>query len=394
MKYRIPELLSPAGNLEKLKIAVLYGADAVYLGGQKFGLRHAAENFTDHEIVAGVKFAHQFDVKVYVVLNGFLHDEELDQLLPFVGFLEQIGVDAVILSDFGVLETVLNCSAIPIHLSTQASCINVESAKFWKRNGIKRIVLGREVSIEMAREIKEKVEIEVEMFVHGSMCISYSGNCVISNYTSGRDSNRGGCAQSCRFEYSLETDPVQNCYFMSSKDLSGINEIEQFAKFGIDSLKIEGRMKGHLYVGTTTKVYRQSLDLIESRTSDFQNLKAELEKVVHRDYCSGNLLKPAKAIDSVYSERENEESDYQICGFVLEVKQDKYIVLEVRANFFKGDFLELIPFKGNPVNFRADRITDILGNEYQKTRPGTVVKLPFVAGASKWNIVRVGNDNR
>ena len=187
-----PELLSPAGSLEKLKLAVLYGADAVYIGGQKYGLRTASENFTDGEIEEGVLFAKKNGVKVYVVLNGFLHDSDFEYLQDFIIFIEKAGVDAVIVSDPGVISLVSEHSKLDIHLSTQASCLNIEAGKLWKKAGVKRLVLGREVSIESAKRIKSETGLEIEMFVHGSMCIAYSGNCVISNYTSGRDSNRGG----------------------------------------------------------------------------------------------------------------------------------------------------------------------------------------------------------
>ena len=186
------EILAPAGNLEKLKVAVLYGADAVYIGGQKYGLREASENFTYDEIREGVEFAHQHQSKVFVVLNGFLHDSDLETLPEFLSFLENVGVDAVIVSDLGVIATVRKFSNLEIHLSTQASCLNVEAAKFWKDQGVKRVVLGREVSIPEAALIKRESGLEVELFIHGSMCMAYSGNCVISNYTQGRDSNRGG----------------------------------------------------------------------------------------------------------------------------------------------------------------------------------------------------------
>ena len=196
------ELLAPAGNLNKLKIAVLYGADAVYLAGPKYGLRGASDTFSDTELLDGIQFAHLNNCKIYVTLNAFLHHKELEELPKYVSFLEQSKVDAVIVSDLGVMTVVQQHSKLPVHLSTQASCINIHAAKAWKRLGAKRLVLGREVSLEEAGMIRKASGIEVELFVHGAMCTAYSGNCTISNYTSGRDSNRGGCVQSCRFYYS------------------------------------------------------------------------------------------------------------------------------------------------------------------------------------------------
>jgi putative protease len=244
--HSLPEILAPAGSLDKLKVAVLYGANAVYVGGQKFGLRTAAENFTPDELREGISFAHERGAKVYVVLNSFLHDKDLQELPDFVNFLGEVGADAVIVSDLGVVRTVRSLSNIPVHISTQASTLNVEAAKLWKKAGASRIVLGREVSVKEAGKIKREAGIEIEMFIHGSMCMAYSGNCVISNFTQGRDSNRGGCAHSCRFEYSLEgldTLEKKKAYFMSSKDLEGLRVLPQFIEEGIDSLKIEGRMK-------------------------------------------------------------------------------------------------------------------------------------------------------
>jgi len=189
----LPEILAPAGSLEKLKVAVLYGAHAVYVGGQKFGLRTAADNFTLDELREGMRFAHERGAKVYVVLNSFLHDKDLKELPEFVQYLEEIQTDAVIVSDLGVVRTVREFSNLPIHISTQASTLNVHSAKLWKSAGATRIVLGREVSVKEAGKIRREADIEVEMFIHGSMCMAYSGHCVISNFTQGRDSNRGGC---------------------------------------------------------------------------------------------------------------------------------------------------------------------------------------------------------
>ena len=198
------ELLAPAGNLQKLKSAVLYGADAVYLAGPRFGLRGASDNFSDHELQQSVEFAHSRNCKVYVTLNAFLHESDMVSLPEYVEFLAECKVDAVIVADLGVMSVVQERSEIPIHLSTQASCLNLESAKAWKDLGVKRIILGREVSIDQAARIRKESGLEVEMFIHGAMCMAFSGNCTISNYTAGRDSNRGGCIQRCRFSYQIQ----------------------------------------------------------------------------------------------------------------------------------------------------------------------------------------------
>ena len=258
----LPELLAPAGSLEKLKTAVLYGADAVYFAGQEFGLRAAADNFTLDEIREGVEFAHSRGAKTYVVLNGFLHDSDLENLPAFVRFLKDVGVDAVIVSDPGVAMVVREHGPIPLHVSTQASVMNTYGALAWKELGAVRVVLGREVSIREAGRIQREAGIEIELFVHGAMCMAYSGHCVISNFTQGRDSNRGGCAHSCRFSYDVkfESGQHESSFVMSSKDLEGLMALPQFVEEGIVSLKIEGRMKGPLYAATTTRVYRAALD--------------------------------------------------------------------------------------------------------------------------------------
>ena len=377
-----PELLAPAGSLEKLKVAVLYGADAVYCGGQEFGLRTAAENFTNAELEEGVQFAHAHKSKVFVVLNGFLHDKDLVSLPEFVQFLDSIHVDAVIVSDLGVIEVVKQNSSIPVHLSTQASCLNIESAKMWKQMGVTRVVLGRESTIEEAAKIKKETGLEVEMFIHGSMCMAYSGNCVISNYTSGRDSNRGGCAHSCRFEYTLNSDAKDtsvNSYFMSSKDLKGIEVLPLFLDAQIDSLKVEGRMKGHLYAATISSSYSRALNEYRKNKNISKNtlneLSDELNKISHRDYTTASLISPAGP-DSVYQDRENTEGDYVAVGLVVDSTPNECIVIEVKRAFNKNDVLEFMLFSGEVVEVQATEISNL--NEsvyYEKTNPGTLVKI-------------------
>lgn len=396
MKQTFPEILAPAGSLDKLKVAVLYGANAVYVGGQKFGLRTAAENFTLDELREGVEFAHTRGAQVYVVLNSFLHDKDLVELPEFVSFLEEIKVDAVIVSDLGVVQTVSKYSKIPIHISTQASTLNVEAARLWKSMGATRVVVGRELSVEEAGKIKREAGIEVEMFVHGSMCMAYSGNCVISNFTQGRDSNRGGCAHSCRFEYSLEmgldTKEKKKAYFMSSKDLEGLRVLPEFINEGIDSLKIEGRMKSPLYTGTMSKVYSEALAYYQEH-GDFLSDKLlqweeELKKVSHRAYTNASLVEKAGP-ESIFNERENaDDCDWQMVGTVIEAGPKTGIVIEVRNAFNQGDELEILPFKGDAIRIVANEITDIMMRPVTRTRPSTLIKLPFHEGVNALQLVR------
>ncbi len=395
MKRFLPEILAPAGSLDKLKVAVLYGANAVYVGGQKFGLRTAADNFTLDELREGVRFAHEKKAQVYVVLNSFLHDKDLSELPDFVKFLDEIQVDAVIVSDLGVVRTVSRLSKIPIHISTQASTLNVEAAKLWKSMGATRIVVGRELSVKEAGKIKREAGVEVEMFIHGSMCMAYSGHCVISNFTQGRDSNRGGCAHSCRFEYSLDmgldTEEKKKAFFMSSKDLEGLRILPEFINEEIDSLKIEGRMKSHLYAGTMSKVYSEALKYYGEHgnflSDDLVYWETELQKVSHRAYTNASLVEKAGA-DSIFNERENVETEWQMVGKVIEASPKAGIVIEVRNAFNQGDVLEILPFRGPAIQIKAMEITDIMMRPVQRTRPSTLIKLPYKEGVDAHLLVR------
>lgn len=393
----IPELLAPAGSLDKLKVAISYGANAVYLGGLKFGLRSAAENFTNEELIEGVQFAHKNNALVYVVLNGFLHDQDLDELVEFIKFLEEIKIDAVIVSDLGVIETVKKHTNIEVHLSTQASCLNTYSAKLWKKMGVTRVVLGREVSIAEAAKIKKEADIEVEMFVHGSMCMAYSGNCVISNFTQGRDSNRGGCAHSCRFEYSLDFKDMdlesKNRFFMSSKDLNGLRVLEDFIKAGIDSIKVEGRMKSHLYAGTMSKVYAEALAYYKENghflSDKLLEWEEELKKVTHRTYAPTNLIEKAGQ-DTIFDEREHDKksNEFVMVGRVIDKIQNEHIVLEVRNAFNKGEVLEILPFKGAVKEVKLTQMKLLNNEDIERSKPTTLVKIPYVENCEYNNIVR------
>jgi putative protease len=387
MSHWTPELLSPAGSLEKLKVSVLYGADAVYLGGQKFGLRQASDNFTYEELTEGVEFAHTRGSKVYVVLNSFLHDKDLAELPEFLGLLEELKVDAVIVSDLGVIATLQKHSKLVVHLSTQASCLNIESAKLWQKMGAQRIVLGREVTIKEAAKIKKATGLEIEMFVHGSM--------FISNYTQGRDSNRGGCAHSCRFEYSIdfknESEESKKAYFMSSKDLEGIRMLPEFIEAGIDSLKVEGRNKSHHYAGTISKVYADALRYYQTHgnflSTDMLVWEEELRKVSHRDYTTGSLDEYA-GVDSIYNHREQDDNEFVVSGIVLEASVGQHLLVDVKSAFHPGDILEVMPFIGQTEKLKVDFLRSLSGVSLEKSKPGSVVKIPYLAGAEKFNIIR------
>ncbi|WP_374719687.1 peptidase U32 family protein, partial [Parageobacillus toebii] len=262
-----PELLAPAGNLEKLKIAVHYGADAVFIGGQEYSLRANADNFTLEEIAEGVRFANQYGAKVYVTANIYAHNENIPGLEEYLQALEQAGVHGIIVADPLIIETARRVAPkLEVHLSTQQSIANWKAVQFWKEEGLERVVLARETTAAEIREIKEKVDIEIEAFIHGAMCSAYSGRCVLRNHMTARDSNRGGCCQSCRWDYDLYQlegdkeiplfDENDAPFAMSAKDLNLIRAIPTMIELGVDSLKIEGRMKSIHYVATVVSVYR------------------------------------------------------------------------------------------------------------------------------------------
>jgi len=387
-----PELLAPAGNLEKLKIAIQYGADAVYIAGQQFGLRSAADNFSLKDLREAITFAHQRQRKVFLTMNAFLHDRELELLPEFLEILNQLQPDALICSDLGVIETVRQHTQIPIHLSTQASVINSWNAKIWKEFGVSRIVVGRELSIEETNQLKKNTGLEVEMFTHGAMCMSYSGHCSISNYTAGRDANRGGCIQNCRFNYQLTPKggaPIKS-YFMSSKDLSGIEQLENFISGQIDSLKIEGRMKSNLYIASTVRAYAQALSLIKAGEPWSPEYWAkELMKIPHRDYTEGSLKQDAGS-DSVYDRQDDTTSEYEMAGTVLEVDtQKKRFAFQAKNKIHAGDSIEVMPFHGLVHHIKVPQLINMSKMELSVAQPNNVIWLPWAEGIEAQNVARM-----
>lgn len=302
-----PEVLSPAGSLEKLKFAVDFGADAVYLGGKLFNLRAKASNFTLEEIEEGIEYAHKRGVKVYITLNAFARNEDFKGIKNFIEEVKPLKPDAFIVSDLGVLKTVKErAPEIELHVSTQANTTNYRAVELYRELGVSRVVLARELSIKEIKEIKEKVpEVELEIFVHGAMCMAYSGRCLLSNYLSYRESNKGACSQSCRWKYYLveETRPGEffpieedesGTYIFNSKDLCALPLLPQLMETGVDSLKIEGRVKSSYYVAITTSVYKKAVKLIKEKGEDafkkeLPALLEELRKVSHRPYTLGFL---------------------------------------------------------------------------------------------------------
>lgn len=360
-KINKPELLAPAGSLSKLKVAIDYGADAVYLGGSKLNLRAFADNFSDEELLEGIEYAHSRGRKVYVTMNVFPHNNDLKGLEEYLVQLYEMNVDAIIVSDPGIIMTARKVVPnLELHLSTQANNVNYLSAIFWHEMGVKRIVLARELSLEEIKELIANVPptLEIEAFVHGAMCMAYSGRCLLSSYMVGRDANRGACAQPCRYKYYLVEEkrldePMEileddfGSYIMNSKDLNMIEHIPELVESGIVSLKIEGRMKSEYYVAAIVKAYREALD---KYLEDRENYKYDpkwmdlLMKVSHRKYHTG-----------FYFGRENSQiydtnsyvREYDLVAQVVEKSEDGYYKIKEKNRIFEDSIVEVIRSKGD-----------------------------------------------
>ena len=339
------ELLAPAGTFLKLKTAFKFGADAVYFAGKKFGLRAFAGNFEDDEIEKAVNYAHSLNKKVYITVNILAHEADFDGLKEYIEYLDKIGVDAVIVADVGIIKLIRDVAPnLDIHVSTQANVTNSYSAKFFQDMGVKRIVLARELSIEEIKKIHEAVpDIELEAFVHGAMCISYSGRCLLSNYFTGRDSNRGACVQACRWEYTIteksrqgQQFPIEEdergTYILNSKDLCMIKHLKELEEAGVCSFKIEGRMKSEYYVACTVNAYRRALNGEDVDIS-------ELEKSSHRLFTTGFYFGEK---DKECFTSSSPVQTHEFMALVLEDAKDGYVKIEQRNRFKVGDTLEVL----------------------------------------------------
>lgn len=342
-----PELLAPAGDLERLKIAFMYGADAVYIGGNLFSLRANAINFNLDELKEGVKYAHCLNKKVYVTVNIILHNKEIRLIKDYLTLLEKIGVDAIIVSDPTVILLARKHTNLVIHLSTQQSVLNYEAVEFYKNLGVSRIVLGREVSKEDIALIQKKIDIELEIFIHGAMCASFSGRCVLSNYLTKRDANRGGCSQVCRWDFDLYDNENQiqgsKNFTFCSKDLSLLKHIPEIIDMNITSLKIEGRMRSVYYIATVISTYRKMIDDYWNNKDNYEyNEKYEmiLNKCANRDstvqFFNGNYNEECN-----YYNNRIEISNQDFLGLVIDYDKDSKIATIEQRNYFKsGDIVE------------------------------------------------------
>ena len=378
MAEHFMELLCPAGNMDKLKMAIRYGADAVYCAGKRFGLRAGNSNFSDEELKEAVEFVHAHGKKLHVTCNIIPHNEDFEGLEDYLKFLESIGVDAIIVADMGIFSLAKRVApGLELHVSTQASTTNWHTIQMWKELGATRVVAAREVSLADLKEMKDHVDIEIESFVHGSMCISYSGRCLLSNYMTGnRDANRGQCSQSCRWKYSLvesnrpgEYYPIEEdehgTYIFNSKDLCLIHRIPDLYEAGIDSLKIEGRMKSVHYCATVAKVYRTAIDTYLKEGKDWYvrpEWIAELEKISHRPYTDGFAEGRPDETAQNYGKSSNTQS-HDFIGLVMGYnEEEKYVDLEQRNNFKVGDKVEFCQPKGELVETVIEKMTDEDGN--------------------------------
>ncbi|EGQ3619225.1 peptidase U32 family protein [Staphylococcus pseudintermedius] len=392
-KMKKPELLAPAGNLEKLKIAVHYGADAVFIGGQEYGLRSNADNFTMDEIREGVEFANRYGAKIYVTTNIIAHDENMEGLDDYLEQLEATGATGIIVADPLIIETCKRVAPkLEIHLSTQQSLSNYKAVEYWKEEGLDRVVLARETGAMEMQEIKDKVDIEIEAFIHGAMCIAYSGRCTLSNHMTARDSNRGGCCQSCRWDYDLLTvdnDGELDVYYedgnavpfaMSPRDLKLIESIPNMMDLGIDSLKIEGRMKSIHYIATVVSVYRK---VIDAYAADPENFKIKPEWLFELDKCANRDTAPAffKGTpgyeEQMFGNESSKKAPFDFIGLVLDYDKDSQMATIQQRNHFKpGQEVEFFGPEIQTFKQVVDKIYDEEGNELDAARhPLQVVQI-------------------
>ena len=352
------ELLAPAGNFEKFLTALHFGADAVYLAGNRFGLRAYAGNFTDDEMKKAVEIAHEKGKKVYVTLNIIAKDEDFVGLEEYLKFLESIHIDAVIVADIGVMEFVRKTAPkLDIHISTQANIINSHTAKFFADLGVKRLILARELSLKEIQKLRENLpkSVQIEVFVHGAMCMAYSGRCLLSNYLTGRDSNHGECVQACRWKYfvrevsrddELEVEEDEKgSYIFNSKDLNMLSHLKELADIGVDSIKIEGRMKSAYYVATVVNAYRMALDILPNKPT--KTLEDELLKASHRRYTTGFYFDEE---NRQFQEDSMPVQESEFMAIAVEDAQNGSVKVEMRNKFSLGDTLEILSPKTDCFN--------------------------------------------
>ena len=385
------ELLAPAGDLEKLKFALHYGADAVYVGGQNFSLRANAKNFSLQDLEEALLFAHERGKKVYVTVNIVFHDEDTKGLKEYLKKLAEIHVDAVIVSDIAVMKLIKDENIpLEIHVSTQASILNPYAALFYKNLGATRVVLAREASKEDIEEIKLMTNLDLECFIHGAMCTSFSGRCVMSNVITNRDANRGGCAQICRWTFKTDEEPI---FSMTSKDLNMIANIESMINRGVNSFKVEGRMRGIYYIATVIHTYRKLIDQIKNKTLDEKEVRYALD-ILNR---SANRDSSPQFYDGLPTEKEQyflgrqEISNQDFLGLVLDYDEENKMVLLEQRNYFKnGDVVEFFGPETETFTYMVHTIVNENDEKIEvANHPNMLVKLPVDKTLHKWDMMRI-----
>ncbi|MBI5099846.1 MAG: U32 family peptidase [Nitrospirae bacterium] len=397
---KTPELLAPAGNYEKLKTALHYGADAVYMGLSEFSLRAKADNFTPGELEKAAQLVRSRDKKFYVTVNIFPHNRDISLIKEHLLSLREITPDALIISDLGVIDMISEMLPnVPVHISTQANITNYSAAKFWEKLGAKRLVLSRELTIDEIKEIRDNVSIELECFVHGAICISYSGRCYISSFLANRSANRGECTNSCRWNYTLMEETRHGQYFpvyendrgtyvLSSKDLCMIEQLDKLADAGVDSFKIEGRMKGINYVAGVVKTYREAVDSLKNRPYRVkENWLRELSMFSSRGYTTGMFLGKHSNTGYNHDEKEIYKMSHELVGIVQSVRNGKAVVA-LRNSLKIGDYIEFLSTGLEHQTFEVSKIYDTEEDPIEAARNEESVLLPIQPGVRENDLIR------
>ncbi len=406
-KRRKPELLIPASSLEVLKTAVIFGADAVYIGGEAFGLRAKAKNFSPEDMKEGIAFAHAHGVKVYVTANILAHNSDLEGAAEYFKELNELKPDALIIADPGMFMLAKeHCPGMELHISTQANNTNYQTYLFWWQQGAKRVVSARELSLAEIREIREHIpeEMEIESFIHGAMCISYSGRCLLSNYFTGRDANQGACTHPCRWKYAVveETRPGEympvyenerGTYIFNSKDLCMIEYIPEIVEAGIDSLKIEGRMKTALYVAAVARTYRKAIDDFFSSEEEYRKnmdwYRAEISKCTYRQFTTGFYFGKPSEETQIYDSN-TYINEYVYLGIAEEITEDGKVRIEQKNKFCVGDTIEIMKPDGRNVVTKVEAMFDEKGNTVDSApHPQQVLFLQLSETCEKYDLLRV-----
>ena len=404
-KRKRVELLAPAGNMEKLKSAFHFGADACFIGGNAFNLRGMSSNFNNKELKQAIDYAHSLGKKVYVTLNIFAHNAEIEYMPRFIKKLEEYRADAAIVADLGVFQLVREYAPnLRIHVSTQANNTNWMSVKTWKEMGAKRVILAREMSLNEIKKIREKVpDVEIEVFIHGAMCMTYSGRCLLSNYFTGRDSNRGICAQDCRWNYKViaegheETgahDIIENedgTFMFNAKDLCTIEFIDKIIEAGVDSLKIEGRMKSIYYNSTVVKQYKRALDSYYSGSYKFdEDWLKELKTISHRQYSNGFFLGPTTEKDQNYKTGLSYSQTYRLIANVLEKVDTNKYKIQIRNQVFATQELELVRPESEVVKFKVKNFFNTKKEKYEDhVNPNTIAIIETEVEMGPMDLLRI-----